>query len=60
MAVTIRVVGAIAIVMEVLTHAAAIAVTSNQEEATIGQLLTTKEDTTRFFIVILPYNVEEM
>lgn len=57
--VTTRVAGAIVIAMEVLTHAVDIAVTSSQEEATVGQLLTTKEDTTRFFILILPYKVTE-
>ena len=51
MEVTTRVVGAIAIAMEVLTHAVDTAVTSSQEEATIGRLLTTK-DTTRFFILM--------
>lgn len=60
MEVTTRVAGAIAIAMEVLTHAVDIAVTSSQEEATIDRLLTTKEDTTRFFILILSSKIREM
>lgn len=58
--VTTRVAGAIAIAMEVLTPAVDIAVTSSQEEATIGQPLTTKEDTTRFFVSILQYKTTGM
>lgn len=55
MAVTTRVAGATAIAMGVPTHAVDIVATSNREEATTGQLLTTREDTTRSFILILLY-----
>lgn len=59
MAVTTRVAGATAIAMEVPTHAVDIVVTSNREEATIGQFLTTREDTTRSFILILLYKYKD-
>lgn len=58
--VTTRVAGAVAIAMEAPTHAVGIAVTSSQEEATIGRLLTAKGDTTRFFILILPSEMTEV
>lgn len=60
MAVTTRVAGATAIAMEGPTHAVGIVVTSNREEATIGQLLTTREATTRSFILILLYQFKEL
>lgn len=59
-AVTTRVAGATAIVMEVPTHAVDIVATSNREEATIDQLLTTREDTTRSFILILLYKYKDL
>lgn len=59
-AVTTRVAGATAIAMEVPTHAVDIVVTSNREQATIGQLLTTRQDTTRSFILILLYKSKEL